>query len=35
MRARYPDGHPFYGAGPEDGLHVLRNKWVQRSYVEE
>ena len=35
MRSRYPDGHPFYGVGPDDGLHVLRNKWVQRSYVEE
>lgn len=35
MRSRYPDGHPFYGVGPNDGLHVLRNKWVQRSYIEE
>lgn len=35
MKSHYPEGHPFYGFGPDAGLHVLRNKWVQRSYVEE
>jgi hypothetical protein len=35
VKSRYPDGHPFYGVGPEDGVHVLRNRWGQRSYVGE
>jgi hypothetical protein len=26
---------PFYGVGPKDGFRVLRNKWVQRSYIEK
>ena len=27
--------HPFYGVTPSRGLHELRNKWVQRTYLAE
>jgi hypothetical protein len=35
MMSRYPDAPHYYGFGPEDGFHVLRNKWVRRSYIEQ
>src|SRR4051794_17876304 len=28
------DDPPFYGADASHGLHVLRNKWVQRRYMD-
>jgi hypothetical protein len=35
VRAGYPKNHPYYGLSPADGIHILRNCWVQRSYVAE
>lgn len=32
--SRY-DKTPFYDVGPENGLHILRNKWGKKSHIEK
>jgi hypothetical protein len=27
--------NPFGNYGPKDGLHILKDKWTQKSYLKE